>query len=332
MDDSPEEYLEPHEAEDGIEEVNRTILAGPGEAGLRLDRYLQIRFPSYNRTGWQEKIRSGQVLINGEMVRPSRRIQPGDRIDYSFERGPEPEINRNVRIIYEDESILVLDKPPNLPMHPSGQYFRHTLFFLLKEMFGDDFVCHFVNRLDRETSGVLLLGKSPGAAATLQKSFIQRNVRKEYSAIVEGNLDQVLDCDGYMRRDETSVIRRKWKFTMKPSGHPDEITARTEFFPIASHGPLTHVRAVLHTGRMHQIRATLFSMGFPMVGDPIYGVDETIYLRLLTDSKNDLDRHRLRISRTALHSGLLEIPHPQTGEMVHFESPIPEDMRGLLQV
>lgn len=309
------------------------------ENGIRLDRVLHRRTPSIGRTEWQKRIRNGDVFVNGLPARPSRKCHEGDEITFGYLRRPEPEVNRNYGILMEDEHILVLDKPPNLPLHPSGSYFKNTLYFILKETYGEDFTVHYVHRLDRETSGVLLLAKSPKDSAILQKAFIGRTVRKEYLAIVEGRLEDYIDARGFLQSDETSPIRRKRKFVYAPDDYDslkiprNSESSRTEIYPLEYNekSNISLVRALLHTGRTHQIRATLFSLGYPMVGDRIYGVDDTIYIRLLEDAETDLDRNRLRITRTALHSNLLEFPHPGTDELVTVKSPIPADMKTLMR-
>ena len=274
--------------------------------------------------------RSGK---NRRIPCPARPEDPaGESIEFSYERGPEPEVNRNVEILHEDENLLVINKPPDLPVHPSGRYFRNTLYFLLKERFGDDFRCHFVHRLDRETSGVLLMARNGEITRLLQKSFLTGAVHKEYRVMVEGVPPKKIQAKGFQFRDGKSPVHRKWNFFPgeAPRGLPEEVDARTDFELLEEKKGISLLRAVLFTGRMHQIRATLCSLGYPVVGDPIYGLDETIFLRLISDTKTEEDRKLLRMGRTALHAGLLRLPHPITGRTMEFRSPIPEDMRRLM--
>ncbi len=350
---SPMETLIDPENVDRTEEVELTgtVDAEGFDNGLRLDRVLQRRFPRLTRSHWQERIRSALVLVNGEVVRPSRRIQTGDRISFQYTKKAEPSIRRDFTILYDDEHFLAIDKPPNLPLHPSGNYFKNTLYFLMKEKMGVDFVVRFVHRIDRETSGVLLLARSSEAAHLMQRQFQSRSVVKEYFALVEGQFPEYLDARGYLTGCKKSRVRRKRCFHSDASEYENGDvpaggeSARTEFLrlrhragvePVTlQHGEISAsislLKARLHTGRNHQIRATLCSLGYPMVGDRIYGYDETLYEKFLEDRESEEEKKMLRMNRTALHSSLLEFTHPFTQERIKIKSPMPEDMKELAE-
>lgn len=313
------------------------------EAGVRLDLLLHRKYPMVGRAIWQLRIKNGDVLLNDRITRPSRRGQYGDVIEIRYFRKKEPEVNRNYKIIYEDDAIIVVDKPPNLPIHPSGIYFQNTLYMLIMDRYGDDFTAHFINRIDRETSGLLLMAGSPENAAYLQKVFRTDLVRKEYLVIVEGRFENELDTIGWITSDRTSEVNKKRAYIPDPSVdpeknpvHPDDPQAqscRTEFIP-ERYDPgenISLIRCRIHTGRMHQIRATLQSLGYPVVGDRLYGIDDRLYLKMIRDEETQEDLRRLRISRTALHSHTLSIPHPVTKRSVSFTSPLPEDMERLFR-
>ena len=143
--------------------------------GLALDQFLAGRFTYRSLEEWRERIRSGEILLNGTMVEPERRLELHDCVEYFPGDLPEPEADLRYRIAYEDETVLVVDKSGNLCAHPSGPFFRHTLWHLLSTRFGQ---IHLVNRLDRETSGLLLVAKNSSAAAKLGRPGWP--VRKEY--------------------------------------------------------------------------------------------------------------------------------------------------------
>ena len=337
----------------------QTFQVTQNEAGQRLDVLLSRRIERVNRTEWQNRIRRGQVLVEGAAVKAARRMKSGETVEFSFVSKAEPEVDRNYSILYEDDSLMIIDKPPNLPVHPAGIYCANTLQGLLKEDRGDDFIAHFIHRLDRETSGLLLLGKNRSASAFLNRAFRKGEVRKEYLVIVEGRFPERLSGEGRLTNDADSPVRKKRRFvsavgvptsrgtvagtpagrasagvpTGRGAGTPTgEVgqTCRTDFVRIGHNDEISLVQARLFTGRLHQIRATLGSLGFPVVGDRLYGIDERLYLKFIADEETDEDRKRLRLGRSALHCRRLTIPHPERGRMT-FVSPLPKDMADLIR-
>lgn len=346
----------PPEADDDWRLRRVGIVAENDDEGRRLDQVLARRYPHTARQVWQERIRTGQVRLDGQAARPGRRVRAGQAVDFVFWQKPEPGVNVDYRIQYRDEDLLVIEKPPDLPVHPSGIYRKHTLHALLKRDFGADFVVHLVHRIDRETSGLLLLAGNPTSAAALQRLFLSGAVRKEYLVIVEGRFPATMDARGWLGPDGESPVRKKRRFVAEDTRNEadgdqpadkdrladrraaDWQTARTEFELLRTvrrttepAGELSLLRCRLHTGRMHQIRATLCSLGYPVVGDRLYGVDDRFYIRFINDEETAADRARLRMKRTALHSFALSLDHPRTGEPLRFEAELPEDMRALLE-
>lgn len=326
---------------------HRRIEPAPEEIGQRLDQWLAARFPAWPRNAWQERIRQQLVRVNGEAARASRRLRAGDWIEYSFHERTEPEVARNYSILFEDESLLAINKPANLPVHPSGIYQKNTLLTLLREDRGPSFEGHLVHRLDRETSGVLVLAGNASVARRLQQDFQEGAVTKLYLAIVEGQFPDELDARGWLHPDPDGPVQKKRAF--HPKHHQAQAAAemaatkapfqRVEWAAVQSahthfrrrlyHAGLSLLECRLFQGRMHQIRATLQSLGYPMVGDRLYGVDPGIYLRLIEDNESEADRLRLRLGRTALHAWRLTLPHPQSGAPLPLEAPLPEDMAAL---
>jgi 23S rRNA pseudouridine955/2504/2580 synthase/23S rRNA pseudouridine1911/1915/1917 synthase len=324
--------------------IHNSFVIEAREAGQRLDLVLARRYPQLNRGDWQKRIREGAVKINDSVSRPSRRVTAGDRIGYTFQRNPEPEITRTYQIVYEDEYLYVIDKPGDLPVHPSGVYNKNTLYSLLKAERGEDFPVRLVHRLDRETSGLMLIAKDRSTAAALQRAIQQKadeddenGVQKIYQVIVESprSFPEFLDARGWIFAAGTGVVRKKRSFAFERPSTTGELptnslqSAHTRFYRIAERTGMALVRARLYTGRMHQIRATLHSLGYPVVGDRMYGVDEQMYLRMIEDRETPADRERLRINRTALHACELILRHPRSGERLHLRSELPADMRRL---
>ncbi len=306
---------------EGLERrVIRTSVDWSG-AGAMLERYLAGRFTYRSSEEWRERIRDGEILLNGAPVEPERILALHDCIEYFPGDLPEPEADLSYRIAYEDDDLLVVDKPGNLCVHPSGPFFKHTLWHLLSSRYGK---IHLVNRLDRETSGLLIAAKNPQAAAKLGRPGWP--VRKEYLALVFGNFENPVEANGFLVPDTGSVVRKKRRFIFgerPPAGavHPE--SARTILLPEQGRGGTSLVRAIPRTGRLHQIRATLCSLGFPLVGDKLYGPDESIYLKIRSGAITPEDETRLILSRQALHSAHLEFQHPVSGQEIVTDSPLP---------
>jgi 23S rRNA pseudouridine955/2504/2580 synthase/23S rRNA pseudouridine1911/1915/1917 synthase len=321
------------EKQNKMQELTKnSILVKECESGMRLDRLLALKFPVINRDEWQNRILSGMVLVNSKKSKPSRKIHAEEKIEFFYRRKDEPDVDFNVKILHEDDSLLVLEKPANLPVHPSGIYHKNTLHGYLKEKYGNEFVPRFAHRLDRETSGILILTKSSSAAANIQKSFFKGDIYKEYLVFAEGIFPEYKNAEGVLVQDNKSIIRKKRKFIFcEPSNEiANSETARTEFFREFAFKNISLLRVLLHTGRTHQIRATLCSLGFPVVGDRLYGLDDNLYLKLISGESSEEDLIILKINRTALHCSVMEFHHPVNGEKIRIESKLPEDMQRFL--
>ncbi|HBS07151.1 MAG TPA: hypothetical protein DEA96_19415 [Leptospiraceae bacterium] len=309
-------------------------VVAPEEARIRLDLFLSRRFPVVNRSGWQDRIHEGHVQLNGEPARPGRRLHAGDVIRIEYRKKKEPDVLKNVEIIYRDSCLLVINKPPNLPVHPSGTYHKNTLQHILIEMLsseGSDYRPRPVHRLDRETSGIMLLAESQNCARILSGMIRRNEMQKEYLVIVEGDFPgpEPVIAEGWIAADPQSEVRKMQRFwqDVNEERPPEAKHCRTEFYRVQMKHHLSLVRCILHTGRMHQIRATLHSMGFPVVGDRMYGVDPVQYLRFIHQEETPEQLKRLRMNRVALHSHILRLKHPESGEPLEFRCDLPADMQ-----
>ena len=307
------------------------------DAGKSLAGFLAGRFTYHTEEEWRGLIREGRVKVNGASAEAERLLSAGDALSYDVSGMPEPPVDAAFRMVSDDSQLLVIDKPGNLPCHPSGRYFNHTLWALLKERCGLASPV-FVNRIDRETSGLVLVAKTPEAAHNLQKQFAAHTVTKRYTVLVEGEFPERLDAAGWLAHDPHSVIRKKRRFI--PATEPGENPvspegaewAETAFERERLCGGLSVVTALPRTGRLHQIRATLRSLGYPVVGDKLYGVDETLFLRFCDGALTADDHARLRLSRQALHAGALRFRHPRFGAWTEMTAPLPPDMAALCPV
>ena len=240
----------------------------------------------------------------------------------------EPAVNSNYRIVFEDDHLLVIDKPGNLPVHPAGPYFSNTLWALLADSgYGK---VHLVNRLDRETSGLLIAAKQGNIAGEISKSFAE--MEKCYYVVVHGVFSEERHIKGFLQNDTASPVKKKQKFLFEPdrSGEKSQ-SAETIFTPLQSNGKYTLLQARLKTGRMHQIRATLNSLKSPVVGDKHSGLDEQFYRRFALDTLSLADRQALCLERQALHCCKLSFVHPVSKEVLNFSSELPAEIAALLQ-
>ena len=313
----------------------------PGQGGVQLLDYLTGRFTYHTRSEWLAHILEVRVHVNDAPVSDDCELQGGDRVEFIAKDMPEPPVSFEVKIIYEDYDIMVIDKPPNLPCHPAGRYFNHTLWAWLKTRHCIESPA-LVNRLDRETSGLLVVAKNAKAEAKCRAQFSKRSVVKRYVVLVEGDFPDSLEAKGWMLPDPGSGVHKRRRFEQvdsvrgslmpPPDPVPGQEWAETDFRRLQAVNGLSVVEAVLHTGRLHQIRATLHSLGFPVVGDKIYGPDPMIFVRFCTDAITAEDWCRLRMPRQALHSMELEFIHPTTNQTLRFEAPVPPDMAALMEI
>ena len=305
-----------------------------------LPDYLAGRFTYHSFEEWLGHINEARVEVNGAPAAGDCRLEAGDRVEYIARDRPEPPVCFDVEIVFEDYDVMVINKPPNLPCHPAGRYFNHTLWAWLKTRHCLETPA-LVNRLDRETSGLLVVAKNARAESKCREQFSKRSVVKRYVALVEGSFPEALRAEGWLLPDPGSGVHKRRRFERDDTGRgplmppPDPVPGRewalTEFRLLRTGKELSVVEAVLHTGRLHQIRATLHSLGFPVVGDKIYGPDPMIFVRFCTDMATEEDWRRLRLPRQALHSMELEFSHPITGQPLRFEAPLPADMREIVE-
>lgn len=296
--------------------------------------YLTGRFTYHTAAEWQERIQTGQVRLDGRTPDPTHVLSGGETLEYRPSDLREPAVCREFRIVYEDASILVVDKPGDLPVHPGGRFFRNTLWALLRTRGYRQF--EFVNRLDRETSGLVLLARTPQSARHCRRQLERHAMEKVYLAVVEGGFRGPMRAEGWITAGSSGAIRKKQRFFPTGAvGRPDALPGKarpvlTLFEPVRQVGGMSLIEARPVTGRLHQIRATLEALGFPLVGDKLYGVDETLFLRFIEDNLTPADRARLRLPRQALHAAELAFQHPETGERLRFSAPFPADMQSLV--
>lgn len=297
-----------------------TLQVPPECDGWRLDHFLKHRIRRLSRTKIQTIIGEQVRLSNGRAPRPALLVRTGDAIHIDRPAPIEPEVPRHFGILAQDEHFIAIDKPAGLPMHTTAKFWKNTLVALLRERYPAERlqICH---RIDRETSGVLLIARTAQAASFLKRSFADRRVKKAYLALVRGvPVESSGTIDAPMRLLDT---RTHIKMGVEPDGVPavTHWTVRTRF---ANHAL---IEAAPETGRQHQIRVHLAHIGHPIVGDKMYGAGEQAFMDYcdggITDELLELFDG---LARHALHAARLTFPHPVTHEPVTVESPLPEDL------
>jgi len=312
----------------------RKVQVSKEESGENLIKWLANRFTYHSSKEWYELIQQDKLLVNGQRPSSNYSLVEKDQISYHPDPRPEPEINRDFKILYQDQDLLVIDKPADLPCHPGGIYFHNTLWSLLKESYPQ---VHFLSRLDRETSGLMMVALNTEGGRYYFDLMKNKGVQKTYKVMVYGPFPDKLTATGYLAKDKESSIRKKRKFTPLPweekeavEADLDKQWAHTEFQLIESTREYSLVEARLLTGKTHQIRATLSSLGYPVVGDKTYGPDEEIFLRFAGKTMTREDWTELVLTNQALHSYRLQFKDAR-GEDREFCVEHPEEWNPLLK-
>ena len=319
------------------------------EVNLRLDAFLSKYLTWRSRTSIQALIHDGYVLVDAATpdapkgkgapvveTRPGRKLKHGSKVVVVIpEELRVPMLEKSTDelvILYEDEGVLAVEKPANVPVHPSGRHMADTLIQRVHARYGKGYdlerggaprLCH---RLDRETSGIVLVGKHPEAHADVMKQFERRKVEKEYLTIVAG----VPDREGGTIDMPLGPARAGSKVDIKIVVQVDGWPSRTDWRVVSRHRECALVSASPFTGRQHQIRVHLAAIGHPVIGDKIYGPDETLFEKALEGELDARDLATLGMDRHALHNHRLVFRSPATGETVEVVSPLPADMRAYL--
>lgn len=303
-------------------------------AGKRLDQFLASQLPETSRARVQQLIAQEKVLINSKMEKASFRLQGSETIEILGEvaRPPLRAISEGIPldIVYEDDDLAVINKPAGMMVHAGAgatdnERNRGTLVNALLHHFGNlssvggELRPGIVHRLDKETSGLIIVAKNDAAHRKLAEAFSNRKVKKTYIALVHGFLKQ--DRGTISSSISRDAIRRT-RMTTRRSGGRDAITHYEVERRIESpYGKFTLLQVKIETGRTHQIRVHLASIGHPVVGDALYGAPRDIVAKGLS---------ALSLARNFLHAGELRFTHPRSGELLSFSAPIPEQLQQFL--
>ncbi|MCB9686266.1 MAG: RluA family pseudouridine synthase [Alphaproteobacteria bacterium] len=294
---------------------------GPGVDGMRLDRWLSLRFADRSRTFFARALREGMIRDGRDVpLAASWRVRGGEVLrvyvpGIAPTSGPPP----FPTILYEDDRVVAIDKPPGLLAHPSGTAFAWGVISLAKARWPDARV-DLVHRLDKDTSGVMLLTLDLEANRHLKEAVVAGAVHKEYEALVRGMVPWP------ERRLEGPIGPEDGEIRIKMAVRPDGLPARTDATVLGRRATLSHLHLVLHTGRTHQIRLHLADAGFPVLGDRLYGVPHEVFLDLREGRATLRDTIAIvGAPRQALHSRRVTFPHPD-GRTLTVEAPFAADL------
>ena len=328
----------------------RTFEAASEAKGQRLDQFLVAQLEGVSRSRVQLLIDQGDVLVNGIVEKASLKLRGGERIDITGEPHPAPlkamaeEIPLDV--VYEDADLAVINKPAGMVVHAgSGQNedersrgtLVNALLFRFKALSatGGDLRPGIVHRLDKDTSGLIVVAKNDRTHAALAEMFSSRQIKKTYIALVQGSLER---AKGTINANVGRDPVRRTRMTAKPLG--DARTAVTHYEIVRRltnrFGKFTLIRVRIETGRTHQIRVHMASIGHPVVGDTLYGGSGQLTDQVASNAatskaaRRKSEPERLKLGRNFLHAARLEFPHPKTGKLLQLEAPLPAELEAFL--
>ncbi|MCI0361947.1 MAG: RluA family pseudouridine synthase [Planctomycetaceae bacterium] len=317
------------------------LVAGSHDAGQRLDAFLARSLPKYSRVQLRRVIGAGGVLVNGQGTKVAHRLSEGDEVTVVLppmnSAGPHPE-NIPLDILYEDDSIIAVNKPPGMVVHPARGHWSGTLAsalaFHFKELsrVGGQTRPGIVHRLDRDTSGVMVVAKTDPMHYALAAQFENRTTEKEYFAITAGVPDRDRDL---VQQPIGMHPHQREKMAIR-AGHATSREASTFYEVTERFAGFAAVKVLPKTGRTHQIRVHLAHLGCPVLCDKLYGGRASITRGELRRRRHDAppadDDGQLALARQALHARRIKLVHPANGQPIEFIAPLPADLQQVLTI
>lgn len=326
--------MEPHESqelqEDELFEHHRFV-ASKGQEPLRVDKFLMNFIEYATRNKIQQAAKDGNIWVNDQIVKQNYRVKAGDEVKVLFAHPPHefllvPE-DIPLDIVYEDNSLLVVNKPAGMVVHPGHGNYSGTLINALMHHIKDlpvncDQRPGLVHRIDKDTSGLLVIAKTETAMTHLAKQFFDKTSEREYIALVWGNVENE---SGTIEGNIARNPKNRLQMQVYPNGEEGK-EAVTHYSVLERLGYVTLVSCKLETGRTHQIRVHMKYIGHTLFNDERYGGDAILKGTTFTKYKQFVDNTFKVLSRQALHAKTLGFVHPATGKMMRFDSEIPQDM------
>ena len=319
-------------AADHLSEEHVVLTVDDAGAGMRLDAFLAERLTQYSRVQLRRTIDSAGVTVDGRRTKAAYRLRGGETVSITLpapaSEGPQPE-NTPLDLLYEDDCLIAVNKPPGMVVHPSRGHWSGTLAAGLAYHFehlstvGGKTRPGIVHRLDRDTSGVIVVAKNDQTHLALAAQFEQRNVEKEYFAILAG----VPDRDRDVIQQPIGVHPHHREKMAIRAGHRTSRDARTFYQVEQRFRGFAVVKVFPKTGRTHQIRVHLAHTGCPVLCDRLYGGRARITLGEIVSGRED---GNVILARQALHARRLRLIHPSTNEPIEFEAPLPQDLQSVL--
>ncbi len=318
----------------------KTYTIDTGQQALRIDKWLQSRIEGATRNKIQKAIDAGFLTVNDKVVKSNYKVKPADEIVLLTLLNPEytelkPE-NIPLNIFYEDEDVLVINKAPNMVVHPGVGNYTGTLlhgvaYHLLQQnpQLSEDELPRFglVHRIDKNTTGLIVLAKTAEAASHLAKQFFNHTVQRKYTALVWGDMEA---AEGTVNAHIARHTQHRKMFAAFPEGEIGK-HAITHYKVLERFNYVTLVQCILETGRTHQIRVHMKHIGHTLFNDWEYGGDRILKGTIYTKYKQFVDNCFTICPRCALHAATLGFVHPRTGKEMFFECPLPDDMQNVIE-
>lgn len=314
------------------------FVADKGQQLLRVDKFLVARLEKSSRNRVQQAAEAGCILVNGKPVKSNYRVKPLDVVTVVMDR-PRYELeivaeDIPLDIVYEDEHLLVVNKPAGLVVHPGHGNYHGTLVNALAFHFRDnpdydvnDPRMGLVHRIDKDTSGLLVVAKTPDAKTHLGKQFFNKTTKREYVAVVWG---RPTPPEGRIEGNIGRSLKDRLQMAVFPEGDQGK-HAVTHYSVIEPLGYVSLVKCVLETGRTHQIRVHMKHIGHPLFNDARYGGDKILRGNTTASYRQFVANCFEICPRQALHARTLGFVHPATGEEMFFSAPVPEDMTAMIE-
>lgn len=336
--DEFEDSEELEETEDGALFEHYNLIVDPGQTLIRIDKFLSDRLKNASRSRLQNAADSGNILVNKIPVKSSYRVKPGDEISIVMDY-PRHELkiipeDIPLNIVYEDDDVIVINKPAGLVVHPGHGNYSGTLVNALAWHFkelplfnSDDPRPGLIHRIDKNTSGLLVVAKTLEAKVKLSLQFFEKTTKRRYVALVWGDLK---DNEGTITGNIGRSPKNRQVFTVFPEGDYGK-HAVTHYKVIERLGYVNLVECRLETGRTHQIRVHMKYIGHPLFNDDNYGGDQILKGTTFTKYKQFVANCFAMIPRQALHAQMLGFVHPTTGKEMIFESALPDDLANVIE-